>query len=555
MRSVMRVALAQLNCCVGDCRGNAQKIIQALTRAGRARADLAVLPELAIPGYPPEDLLHRQDFVNTNFQAFREVVKASRRVPRLLALVGYVDRQGQNLYNAAALVQNGRVAGVYHKQILPNYGVFDEQRYFTPGTGSPLFTVFGCPVAVTVCEDLWLPRGSPVRALARSDARLIINLSASPYECGKIQTRERLFGRYAASNCAPLVYLNLVGGQDELIFDGQSLVFDRNGRVIARMAPFVEDWLVLDVDLGGEKEKVKGKRGKLRTPLPLLEEIYGALVLGVGDYARKNGFTGALVGLSGGIDSALTAVIATDALGTDKVAGVFMPSRYTSPVSREDASTIARRLGIRWIELPVEGMFSAYLEVLDGHVEGPAGDLVRQNLQARIRGGLLMALSNRYGWLLLATGNKSEMSVGYATLYGDLAGGFAALKDVPKTLVYKLARWRNRRGRRPVIPERTFTRAPTAELRPNQKDADSLPPYPELDPILKAYVEEGSSLREIVRGGFSPQVVRKVAQMVERSEYKRRQAPPGVKIQPKAFGKDRRNPITHKFAPWNVLGP
>jgi len=373
---------------------------------------------------------------------------------------------------------------------------------------------------------------------------LIVSLNASPYETGKLAGRERVFSRVARLAGAPLLYVNQVGGQDELVFDGQSLVFDASGAVRARGDAFSAQMLMTAIP----------PRGTPRRTLAPLEEVYRALVLGVRDYAAKNGFPRAVIGLSGGVDSALTAVIASDALGPGRVTGVSMPSRFTSRLSRDEGREIARRLGIRFLELPVEPQFRAYLGTLGPHVEGPAGDLARQNLQARIRGGLLMSLSNRYGWLLLATGNKSEMSVGYATLYGDLAGGFAALKDVPKTLVYRLARWRNAHPgpgeRRAVIPPRTLLRPPTAELRPDQRDTDSLPPYPVLDGILKAYVEENRSIAAIVRLGYAAPVVRRVVRMVERNEYKRRQAPPGVKIQGKAFGKDRRNPITHGFKPW-----
>jgi NAD+ synthase (glutamine-hydrolysing) len=449
------------------------------------------------------------------------------------------------LYNAAALIQGGRVVGRYHKLQLPNYGVFDERRYFRPGTLSPIFTVQGRRMAVTICEDLWITGEEPHRSVVAARPDLIVSLNASPFEIGKGQRRERVFGAVARAAGAPLLYVNQVGGQDELVFDGQSLVFDARGRLTMRGAAFAEDWLLT----GGA-----GTR-RCRPALPPLEEVYRSLVFGVRDYARKNRFPGAVIGLSGGVDSALTAVIAADALGPGRVTGVSMPSRFTSGLSREEGEAVARRLDIRFMELPVEPQFRAFLGTLGPHLDGPAGDLARQNLQSRIRGALLMSLSNRYGWLLLATGNKSEMSVGYATLYGDLAGGFAALKDVPKTLVYQLARWRNahpaagERGQ--VIPPRTISRPPTAELRDNQRDTDSLPAYPVLDGILQAYVEENRSIREIVRMGFAGPVVRRVVRMVERNEYKRRQAPPGVKIRAKAFGKDRRPPITHGFAPWS----
>jgi NAD+ synthase (glutamine-hydrolysing) len=498
---------------------------------------------MAITGYPPEDLVYRRDFVDANLAALARVVRVSRGFRRMVSVVGFVEREDDALFNAAAVIAGGRVLAVYRKQLLPNYGVFDERRYFSPGAGSPVISADGLRLGVTICEDLWHPGEAPARALAGSGVDLVVNLSASPYETGKIAVREKLFSENARRAGSPLAYVNLVGGQDELVFDGRSMVFDVRGRVAGRAKSFGEDLLIADIGTGGSIS-VRGGSRPIADPL---EEIHGALVLGIRDYARKNGFAGAVLGLSGGIDSAFTAVLAADALGPKAVTGVSLPSRFTSDASRDDARALAARLGIGFLELPIERMFSTYLEVLGRHTDGEQGDLARQNLQARIRGATLMALSNRYGWLLLATGNKSEMSAGYATLYGDLAGGFAPLKDVPKTLVYRLARWRNRRGR--PIPTRSFTRPPTAELKPGQKDSDNLPPYPVLDPILKEYVEERRSPREITRRGYSPTMVKRVAAMVERSEYKRRQAPPGVKIMPHAFGKDRRNPITHGFRP------
>ena len=565
----MRIALAQLNLFVGDFPGNIRKIAGAMERAAEAGADLLALPELAVTGYPPEDLLHRADFLKANLEALSKVVAASRKYPRLVSAVGFVDVEGKNIYNAAALVSAGKVKGKYYKQLLPNYGVFDERRYFTADGRSPFFTVGGVTVAVTICEDLWRSSGAPVNAILRHQTDLVLNISASPYEAGKAKMRERMFSDRAARAGAYLAFVNMVGGQDELIFDGASMVFSPRGKLLARAEAFEEDFITLDLDGkamrserpgAGKPETsfVSGTSYSRRKSVPLRgvirkapsppEEIYKALALGVKDYAAKNGFRGAVVGMSGGIDSALTALIAVDALGPGRVTGVSMPSRYTSDASVKDAGAVAQALGIPLLTMDIERTVSAYTETLKGHLDGAAGQLTRENLQARIRGALLMALSNRYGWLLLATGNKSEMSVGYATLYGDLAGGFAALKDVPKTSVYRIARWRNSRGRR-VIPERVFTRPPTAELRPNQKDSDSLPPYDVLDPILKAYIEEEKPLSSIMRSGADAATVARVAEMVEASEYKRRLAPPGVKIQPKAFGKDRRVPISHGFRP------
>jgi len=549
----MRVALAQLNCLVGDCAGNARLIAGAMARAARAGAGIVVTPELAITGYPPEDLLFRRDFIAANARGLSSVVGATRRHPRLLAAVGFVDARDGRLFNAAAVVRGGRVLATYHKRLLPNYGVFDERRYFTPGSRSPVVRVGNLDLGIAICEDLWAADGPVVRELAEAKPDLVVSLNASPYETGKGRTRERIMGAAAARWGAPLAYVNLVGGQDELVFDGGSLVFDSRGRVVARGRQFADEIAIAGVSGGGRK--------RVRKPMGELEEIYSALVLGVRDYARKNGFPGAVVGLSGGIDSALTAVLATDALGADRVTGVSLPSRYTSEESRREAREVATRVGIRFLEFPIEPVHAAYLETLGVHARGPEADLTAQNLQARIRGALLMALSNRYGCLLLATGNKSEMSVGYATLYGDLAGGFAALKDVPKTLVYRLARWRNARGPGCPIPPRTLTRPPTAELKAGQRDTDNLPPYPVLDPIIRMYVEEARPAAEIarrlrgVRRARTALVVANVVRMIERSEYKRRQAPPGVKIQPKAFGRDRRVPITHAFRPWRQGRP
>ena len=539
----MRIASAQLNAFVGDLDGNTRRIILAMERAARSGADILVTPELAVTGYPPEDLLHRAHFVDENLRCVAELARASRKNPGLLAIAGFVDRKGPVLFNAAALIRNGRIIGRYHKQLLPNYGVFDERRYFSPGTGSPVFRAVGRRIAVTICEDLWVKGGAPERAVIRARPDLVVNLSASPYEAGKGTVREKTFSRIARLARAPLVLVNQVGGQDELVFDGRSTAFDSAGRVASRCLSFEEDFSVNDT-LGG---------GIIQEPPGDMEEIYRALVLGVRDYAGKNGFLGVVIGLSGGIDSSITALIAADAVGAANVAGVAMSSKYTARASEQDARALAQKLGIKFLEMPIGGLFREYLLTLGPHAGGTEGQLARENLQARIRGALLMALSNRYGWLLIATGNKSEMSVGYATLYGDMAGGFAVLKDVPKTLVYPLARWRNSRDAKPVIPERVFTRPPTAELRPNQKDSDSLPPYPVLDGIIRSYIEEDMSPESIARGGVKRSTVARVVKMIEGSEYKRRQAPPGVKIRPRAFGRDRRMPITHAF--WPVKPP
>ncbi len=537
----MRIALAQLNLYVGDLDGNVAKIEAAMRRASAARAKALVTPELSVTGYPPEDLLHRADFVDANLAALERLVKASRKTPKLTTIVGFADRREGRLYNAAALIRGGKMIGRYHKQVLPNYGVFDEPRYFTAGVLWPIFQIDGEKVGLTICEDLWEYDGLPARALRGTDVDVIVSMNASPYEMGKLKRRQNLMGRHASDSRALLLYLNAVGAQDELVFDGQSMVIGPKGEVIGRGRAFEEDFLVLDT---------KRPRLPARKPLPELEEAYSALVLGIREYARKNEFKGAVLGLSGGIDSALTAALASDALDPKNVSGVIMSSRFTSRASVEDAAQVGKRLGLRMLVLPIERVYGAYAATLGRHLAGKEGDLARQNLQARIRGALLMALSNRYGCLVLATGNKSEMSVGYATLYGDMAGGFAPLKDVPKTLVYKLAFWRARRGRKPVIPSRIFNKAPTAELKPNQKDSDSLPPYPVLDPILHGYLEHFLSVPELIRAGHPKAHVHKTARMVEKSEYKRRQAPPGVKISGRILGRDRRVPISHAFRPW-----
>jgi NAD+ synthase (glutamine-hydrolysing) len=568
----LRLALAQLNVTVGDLDGN-RRLIEGAIRAAEAwRADLVVVPELALTGYPPEDLLLKPQFVEANLEALRSLVPAARRVA---ALVGYVDRDRQGrLYNAAAILAGGRHVATYRKRYLPNYGVFDEKRYFAPGIEPCVLALGGARLGITICEDLW--EEEPCRTLASAGVPLVVNLSASPYHAGKRTVRERLFARWARANRLAIAYCNLVGGQDELVFDGASLVLDARGRVVADAAQFREDLLAVDLtsaSLGGARPRpprggrvrtVRLARTKQERPLlparrrrafPPVEEVYEALTLGLRDYVRKNGFTRVVLGLSGGIDSALTACLAVDALGGAQVVGVVMPSRYSSRATQEDARAVARALGIEWREIPIEPMFRAYLATLAPLFRGRRGDVTEQNIQARIRGNLLMALSNRFGWLVLTTGNKSELATGYCTLYGDMAGGFAVIKDVPKTLVYRLARFRNRR--RPVggmardlgpIPERVFRRAPTAELAPRQTDQDTLPPYGVLDRILKAYVEEDRGFREILRTNRAGrQTVARVLRMVDRSEYKRRQGAPGIKITPKAFGKDRRMPITNRY--------
>ncbi|MCG3110572.1 MAG: NAD+ synthase [Candidatus Manganitrophus sp. SB1] len=570
----LRLALAQINSTVGDLAGNVQKISEAIERAKEKRADLIAFPELAICGYPPEDLLLKPQFIEENLQALQKVAK---RCKGLTAIVGFVDRE-EDIYNAAAVIHDGAVRLVYHKCHLPNYGVFDENRYFQAGKEATVFTLNGMTLGVNICEDIWYPEGPTFAQALGGGAEVIININASPYHAGKGLFREEMIATRARDNAAIIAYVNLVGGQDELVFDGGSFVVNESGEVLSRAKQFRESLMMIDLSVDSvfrarlhdprrrteKRERVfpevqkivlghTERKGKLKPLLPSLEdrlsrldEMYSALTFGLADYVHKNGFKKGVIGLSGGIDSALTAAIAVDALGKENVIGVFMPSRYTSQESKEEAEMLARNLGIRLITLPIESPFESYLSLLSHEFKNFPADITEENLQSRVRGNLMMALSNKFGWLVLTTGNKSELSVGYATLYGDMAGGFGVIKDVWKTLVYELATERNKKGK-PVIPERTFTRPPTAELRPNQTDQDSLPPYEVLDPILKAYVEEDKSYDEIVAMGFDPAVIAKVIALVDLSEFKRRQAPPGIKLTPRALGKDRRMPITNRY--------
>jgi NAD+ synthase (glutamine-hydrolysing) len=559
MKKEWRIGLAQINCTVGDLKGNCDRILSGVQRARDGGADIVAFPEMAVTGYPPEDLLLKPKFIADNLSAVR---KLARQITDITTIIGFVDRKGGRLFNAAAVVKDGAVMGVYHKILLPNYGVFDEKRYFEPGSNPLVFRLGDLTFGVNICEDIWFTDG-PAKAQGARGARLILNINASPYHAGKARIRERIVRGQARANGLILAYTNLVGGQDELVFDGQSIVAAPSGRVMARGLPFKEDLIIIDCIVPVSEETLAGDSGgtvllgkparRTRPPLPVrtpgtlepVAEVYEALLLGVGDYVRKNGFHKVLIGLSGGIDSALVAALAADALGAENVMGVFMPSRFTSEESRVDAVGLAQGLGIGFLTIPIDSVFSAYLNTLKPVFGDRGSDITEENIQARIRGNLLMAMSNKFGWLVLTTGNKSEMSVGYATLYGDMAGGFAVIKDVPKTLVYALSRYRN--GIAPVIPENVLTKEPTAELKPNQRDSDSLPVYGSLDPILKAYVEEDRSMAAIIASGLEGATVEGVVHMVDLSEYKRRQAPPGIKITPKAFGKDRRMPITNKY--------
>jgi NAD+ synthase (glutamine-hydrolysing) len=569
----MRVALAQINVTVGDIEGNTAKIREYLGQAREAGAQLVVFPELAVNGYPPEDLLLKTHFLSAGRRSLDEIAKD---VKDMVALVGFAEH-AEDVYNSLAVLANGELKGVYRKMYLPNYGVFDEHRYFQVGDCPALIRVNGATIGLTVCEDIWEP-GPPASDEAVAGAEVIVNISASPYHVNKGAERERMLIQRARDNLAYVVYCNLIGGQDELVFDGYSLVIDQDGELVARGEQFAEELIVCDIDPSTadmarlrdtrhrpasrtgrpvprvvadleaparhDANEVGGPRAK---PMEPDEEVYTALTVGLRDYVQKNGFDRVLLGLSGGIDSALTACIAVDALGSEHVACAVMPSPHSSRETQEDARRLAGNLGIEHFDLSLEPAMKAYDEILDDAFAGTEEGLAEENIQARIRGNLLMALSNKFGWLVLATGNKSELSVGYSTLYGDLAGGFAVLRDVPKTLVYRLARFRNSRAGSELIPHSVLVRAPSAELRPDQRDEDSLPPYDVLDPILEAYVEEDQGRDQLVRRGFPEKVVEEVIALVDRAEYKRRQAPPGIKISPKAFGRDRRLPITNRF--------
>nr|WP_232470537.1 NAD+ synthase [Methylococcus sp. BF19-07] len=535
----MSIAIAQLDFLVGDVGGNAERVFAAAVRARDGLgAHAVVFPELALAGYPPDDLILRPDFLAAVDTALTAL---AGRIHGIDVIVGFPERHDGLPFNSAAVLRDGRIHKVYRKQILPNYGVFDEKRHFLPGNAPCVFDLRGVQVGLTICEDVWFP--GPVEQAATAGARLVLNLNASPFHVGKTVEREHVVRERIATARVPLVYANLVGGQDELVFDGGSFVMDAAGGVTYRAPQFGEtlDVVGFAVDEGG----VCPLPARMVGPMEEVESVYAALVTGIRDYVGKNGFRGAVLGLSGGIDSALTLALAVDALGADAVVAVLMPSRYTAAISVEDARREAETLGVAWHLIPIEPVFRSFLELLAGPFAGAPADVTEENIQARCRGVILMALSNKQGRILLTTGNKSEMSVGYATLYGDMAGGFAPLKDVSKLLVYRLAEYRNAIS--PVIPPRVIERAPSAELRPDQKDEDSLPPYAVLDPILALYVEQDRSIAEIVAAGYPEDVVRRVVRLVDRNEYKRRQAPPGIKITRRAFGRERRYPITCGF--------
>jgi NAD+ synthase (glutamine-hydrolysing) len=609
----LRLGLAQLNPTVGDLDGNFKRVVSAIERARSLGVEVLALPEMVITGYPPEDLLLKPSFIERAIERTRDLLPHTLG---MTVVVGTVDRD-VDLYDAAAVLHDGRAVGTYRKRYLPNYGVFDENRYFMPATRNAVFARGRAVIGVSICEDIWFPGGPIEEQVIRGGAEVIINLSASPYHAGKAQARKRMLCTRAADNLVVVCYCNLVGAQDEIVFDGASLIVNEQGQVLAEGRLFEEDLVIADVDLeevfnarlhdprlrkgrildggepttridlplapaggagaagagGGAAAAVATRPALERRPAlaapDLPQEIYDALVLGTRDYVMKNGFETVALGLSGGVDSALCACIAVDAVGPGRVVAISMPSAYTSAASREDAAALARALGIRFYEIPIQDVFESYRRSLapalggrepagggsgsrgpqaDAAAAGTVPDLTEENIQARIRGNYLMALSNKFGWLVLTTGNKSEVSVGYCTLYGDMAGGFGVLKDVYKTMVFKLARQRNHRAVPPPIPERTLTRPPSAELKPDQTDQDLLPPYEVLDPILKLYVEEDRSAGEIAELGYEEATVRSVLRLVDRAEYKRRQSPPGIKITPRAFGKDRRLPITNRWS-------
>ena len=557
----LRVALAQINLVVGDFNFNADKIKQHLKQAKKMGADVVLFPELAVTGYPPEDLLLKESFLK---QCDKNLKKISRYTKGLTAIIGFAEKKGKAIYNSAALLSDGKHIGTCRKMLLPNYGVFDEKRYFHEGNSPVKFSLKGATLGITICEDLWEDSGPGKILCGQGNVDLLLNISSSPFHKGKGKTREKMIQQRARSYRSHIAYVNLVGGQDELVFDGQSLVVAPDGKIIIQGNSFTEELICSDIALNPKSPKklysktnissyqipTSLSKQKKYPPLSVyaynkkseVENIFSALVLGTQDYVSKNGFSKAVLGLSGGIDSALTAVVASKALGAKNVIGVLMPSPHSSEGSVQDSLSLAKNLGIQTLTLPIEKAMKAYDQILGKVFKGTDSDLAEENIQARIRGNLLMALSNKKGWMVLATGNKSEFSVGYCTLYGDMAGGFAVIKDVPKIWVYKISHWVN--SKKEIIPESILTKAPSAELRPDQKDTDTLPPYDLLDPILLKYIEEDKSVGKIKVSGLSTADIKRVANLVDASEYKRRQGPPGVKITPKAFGKDRRVPIT-----------
>jgi len=577
---VVRIGLAQINTTVGDLAGNIDRIRDTIDHARAEGCHIVAFPELAVTGYPPEDLVLRRSFCESSRESVESLVPASSGI---VAIVGFVDWANGDAYNAAAVLIDGEWVDTYHKQRLPNYGVFDEERYFAAGDRVPVYQLGELRFGVSICEDIWYP-GAPLDDMALGGAELCININGSPYHRGKALARERMIATRASDNLIAIAYLNLAGGQDELVFDGASMVFDAEGRLVARAPQFEEHFLIAEVDLDAVAQRRMHdprRRVELRDreefldyevvdipyaeSLPRLDErqprpgevvrlmddhaeVWNALVLGTRDYLAKTGFRQVLIGLSGGIDSSVVAAVAVDALGPENVIGVSMPSRYSSDHSISDAEELAANLGIRCLSIPIEPAHAAMLEMIADAFEGTEPGTAEENLQSRQRGNVMMTLSNKFARsIVLTTGNKSEMACGYATLYGDMAGGYAVIKDVPKTLVFDLARWRNTQGERPVIPENVITKPPSAELKPDQFDQDTLPPYEVLDPIIEAYVEDDRTVAEIAAMGFDEAIVRRTVAMIDRNEYKRRQTPPGVKITPRAFGRDRRLPLAARL--------
>ena len=554
----VRVGLAQLNPVIGDIAGNSRRILEMYAAADKANCDIVVFPELSITGYPPEDLVLKSGFVAENQQAMRDIVAATKGC---VAVFGFVDGASGALANSAAIASNGKLHGTYNKQLLPNYSVFDEDRYFTAGTSFSLFTIAGVHAGVTICEDIWQADG-PVHQQAKAGAALNININGSPFHRGKFDERQHMVSERARANSCAIVYVNQVCGQDELVFDGGSMVFDHRGDMLMRAEQFGESLSFIDIEVNesdvasgipvvevSKTSRASGAKfeGTIAPSASDMEQVFGALVLGTRDYVRKNGFTDVVIGLSGGIDSALVAAIAVEALGSQHVHGVSMPSRYSSEGSRTDAAILASNLGVDMQTISIEPAFSAYLDMTAESFAGKAADLTEENLQSRVRGTTLMALSNKFGWMVLTTGNKSELAVGYFTLYGDSVGGYAVIKDLLKTTVYELCRFVNSRAGREIIPEAVITKPPSAELRPDQRDDQSLPAYEVLDPILELYVEQDRTAAEIIALGFDEALVRRISRLVDMNEYKRRQGPPGVRVSLKAFGKDRRLPITNAY--------
>ncbi|RKX66217.1 NAD+ synthase [candidate division TA06 bacterium] len=575
----IRVAIAQINTIVGDIKGNSKKIKRNIKKAHDNHADIVVFPELTITGYPPEDLLYRHDFIEENLTALNKIAKYSKGKD-ILVILGFVDLD-TDIYNAAASIYNGQIINIYHKIFLPNYGVFDEKRYFQSGKRLSIINYKGIKLGITICEDIWYPGGPAYYETIIKNAELIVNISASPYTIGKDSKRQEMIKTRCRDNVTTVVYCNLVGGQDELVFDGNSMIVNEEGNIIAKLSSFSEELGIGDLNVKDTlKKRLKDIRirelraseiatpysfvsydikatssiGKKKNKMNFLikrqytnteEEVFDALVCGTRDYVKKNGFKKVIIAISGGIDSALVSVIASKAIGAGNITGLFLPSQFTASESERDATMLAKNLGIELIKLPIKPLYDSYMDILKNIFKGTKFGVAEENLQARIRGNIVMALSNKFGWLVLTTGNKSEMSVGYATLYGDMAGGFAVIKDVPKTMVYNISEWINKKWH--LIPENILLRPPTAELRPNQKDTDSLPEYGILDPILKMYIEQDYSISDIINSGFKENEVKRVARMVRKNEYKRRQSPIGIKITERSFGKDRRYPITNGF--------